>query len=151
MPPGVERSDAPDIVPDQHRTYVLSVLLVVYIFNFVDRNILSIVAQPMKEELALADWQVGLLGGVAFAFFYVIMGLPIARIAERSSRIRIISVLLVVWSIMTAVCGLTQNFGQLVLARVGVGVGEAGCSPASHSLIADYFPPEKRSTALSIY
>src|ERR1041385_3058802 len=102
MPLGVEQSDAPDIIPDERRTYVLSILLVVYILNFVDRNILSIVAQPMKEELALADWQVGLLGGLAFALFYVVMGLPIARIAERSNRIRIISVLLVVWSIMTA-------------------------------------------------
>ncbi len=148
---GVEPSDAPVIIPDKRRTYVLSLLLVAYILNFVDRNILSIVAQPMKEELALADWQVGLLGGLAFAFFYVIMGLPVARIAERSNRVGIVSVLLVAWSIMTAVCGLTQNFFQLLLARVGVGVGEAGCSPASHSLIADYFPPEKRATALSIY
>src|SRR5438132_900905 len=85
-------SDAPVMIPDKRGRYVLAVLLVVYILNFVDRNILSVVAQPMKEELALADWQVGLLGGLAFALFYVIMGLPIARIAERSDRIRIISV-----------------------------------------------------------
>src|SRR5262245_57322851 len=119
-----ERSEAPVSIADKHRTYVLVVLLLVYILNFVDRNILSVVAQPMKEELALADWQVGLLGGLAFALFYVVMGLPIARIAERSDRTRIISILVVVWSIMTAVCGLTQNFLQLLLARVGVGVGE---------------------------
>jgi MFS family permease len=132
-------------------TYALTLLLIVYICNFVDRNILSIVAQPMKEELKLADWQVGLLGGLAFALFYVTAGLPIARLAERRNRVKIISVLLVIWSVMTAVCGLAQNFLQMLLARIGVGAGEAGCSPASHSLIADYFPRGQRTTALAIY
>jgi len=131
--------------------YVLGVLLLIYIVNFVDRTILSIVAQPMKEELGLADWQLGVLSGIAFAFFYVFMGVPVAGLAERRSRVKIISVLIVIWSIMTALCGLAQNFTQILLARFGVGVGEGGCSPASHSIIADYFPRKQRSFALSLY
>lgn len=142
---------ASQVGPVKGAKYALFVLLLAYICNFVDRNILSIVAQPMKEELGLADWELGLLGGLAFALFYVTMGLPIARLAERHNRVRIISVLLIAWSAMTAVCGLAQNFTQMLLARIGVGVGEAGCSPASHSLIADYFPRATRTTALSIY
>lgn len=131
--------------------YALGLLLAIYICNLVDRNILSIIAQPMKEELALQDWQIGLLSGIAFALFYVIIGFPIARLAERGNRVTIISVLLVVWSVMTALCGLAQNFISLALARVGVGAGEGGCTPTSHSLISDYFPRHKRSTAFSIY
>lgn len=134
-----------------YKYYVLAILLLVYIVNFIDRTILSIVAQPMKEDLGLADWQLGLLSGLAFAAFYVVMGIPVARLAERHSRVRIISILIVVWSIMTALCGLAQNFVQILLARFGVGVGEGGCSPASQSIIADYFPREKRATAMSIY
>ena len=105
----------------------------------------------MKEELGLQDWQIGLLSGIAFALFYVIIGFPIARLAERANRVNIIAILLVVWSVMTALCGLAQNFISLALARVGVGTGEGGCTPTSHSLISDYFPREKRSTAFSIY
>ncbi len=134
-----------------YRYYVLAVLLSVYIFNFLDRTIMSIVGQPMKVELKLTDWQLGLLNGIAFAVFYVIMGIPVARLAERRSRVRIIQLLIVVWSGMTALCGYCQNFGQLMLARVGVGVGEGGCSPASLSMIADYFPPRQRNVAMSIY
>lgn len=131
--------------------YALGLLLAIYVCNLVDRNVLSIVAQPMKEELALQDWQIGLLSGIAFALFYVIIGFPIARLAERANRVKIIAVLLVVWSVMTALCGLAQSFISLALARVGVGTGEGGCTPTSHSLIGDYFPRHKRSTAFSIY
>lgn len=131
--------------------YALGLLLAIYVCNLVDRNVLSIVAQPMKEDLALHDWQVGLLSGIAFALFYVLIGFPLARLAERANRVRIITVLLVVWSLMTALCGLAQNFISLALARVGVGTGEGGCTPTSHSLIGDYFPRHKRSTAFSIY
>ena len=134
-----------------YKYYVLVVLLVVYIVNFIDRTILSIVAQPMKEDLGLADWQLGLLSGLAFAAFYVVMGIPVARLAERRSRVKIISALIITWSIMTALCGLAQNFVQILVARFGVGVGEGGCSPASQSIIADYFPSEQRATAMSIY
>lgn len=134
-----------------YRRYVLGILVVVYVFNFIDRQILSILLQPIKLDLGLSDTQLGLLSGVAFAVFYVGFGIPIARLADRSSRVNIISVSITVWSVMTAVCGLAQNFWQLLLARIGVGVGEAGCSPPAHSLISDYFSPETRATALSIY
>ena len=141
----------PQAAAGYHRGYALALLVVVYVSNFIDRTIVNIVAQPMKEDLGLSDTQVGLLGGLAFALFYSVLGLPIARLAERRSRVTIIAIALAVWSAMTAVCGLAQSFVQLLIARVGVGVGEAGCSPAAQSLIADYYPPERRATALSIY
>ncbi len=136
---------------DNYRRYVLGILVVVYVFNFIDRQILSILLQPIKLDLGLSDTQLGLLSGVAFAIFYVTFGIPIARLADRSSRVNIISASITIWSVMTAVCGLAQNFWQLLLARIGVGIGEAGCSPPAHSLVADYFAPETRSTALGIY
>lgn len=135
----------------RYRQYVLGILLVVYVFNFIDRQILSILLQPIKLDLGLSDTQLGLLSGIAFAVFYVGFGIPLARLADRSSRVNIISGSLAVWSAMTAVCGLAQNFWQLLAARIGVGIGEAGCSPPAHSLISDYFAPESRATALSIY
>ena len=131
--------------------YALGLLLVIYTFNFIDRTITNVVAEPIKHELGLADWQLGLMGGLAFAVFYTTLGLPIARIAERRSRVTIITLCLTVWSAMTALCGLSQNFGQLLAARIGVGVGEAGCTPAAQSLISDRFPPEKRAMALSVF
>ena len=134
-----------------YRKYVLGILLVVYVFNFIDRQILSILMEPIKQDLKLSDSQLGLLSGIAFAIFYATLGVPIARYADRNSRVKVISVSLAAWSLMTAVCGLAQNFWQLLIARIGVGVGEAGCSPPSHSLISDYFAPETRATALSIY
>ena len=132
---------------------MLFTLLVVYILNFLDRQIVAILAEPMKLEFGLSDTQLGLLAGPAFAVFYAVLGVPIARYADRPStnRVWLISVSLAVWSAMTAVCGLAQNFVQLALARVGVGVGEAGCTPAAHSLIADTVPPEKRSSAIAFY
>lgn len=134
-----------------YRQYVLGILLVVYVFNFIDRQILSILLQPIKQDLALSDTQLGFLSGIAFAVFYVGFGIPLARLADRSSRVNIISASLAVWSAMTAVCGLAQNFWQLLAARIGVGIGEAGCAPPSYSLISDYFAPEQRATALSIF
>ncbi len=134
-----------------NRTYVLVMLLLIYTSNFIDRTIVGIIGQPMKEDLGIADWQLGLLGGLAFALFYSTLGLPIARIAERRNRVWIISLALLVWSGFTASCGLVQNFTQLMLARIGVGVGEAGCAPASQSLIADLYPPEKRAMAMSVF
>jgi predicted MFS family arabinose efflux permease len=131
--------------------YVIGILTVVYVFNFVDRQILSILMQPIKEEMQLSDTALGFLSGIAFAIFYATLGMPIARLADRSSRVTIISVSLGLWSFMTAVCGLAQNFWQLLFARILVAVGEAGSGPSSHSLIADYVPLEARSSALSIY
>ncbi|MFN3236817.1 MAG: spinster family MFS transporter [Pseudomonadales bacterium] len=135
----------------KYRTYVLSILVIVYIFNFLDRQIVTILAEPIKNDLGLNDTQIGLMTGLAFAIFYTVLGIPIARLADRANRVSIISVALVIWSGMTALCGAAQNFGQMLAARIGVGVGEAGCSPPAHSLIADYFPPDKRASALSIY
>lgn len=134
-----------------YRKYVLGMLVVVYIFNFLDRQIVTILAEPIKVDLGLNDTQIGLMSGLAFALFYTILGIPLARLADRARRVDIITVALVVWSGMTALCGMAQNFSQMLAARIGVGIGEAGCSPAAHSLIADYYPPEKRASALSIY
>lgn len=135
---------------DQVR-YALWLLLVIYTLNFMDRQIIAILAEPIKVELDLTDTQLGLLGGIAFAFFYTVLGIPIARLAERGNRVRIISIAVIVWSFFTAVCGMVQNFTQLLVARIGVGVGEAGCTPPAHSLIADYVPPERRASALAFY
>jgi len=131
--------------------YVLGVLVVVYTFNFIDRQILAILAQAIKVDLGLSDTQIGALSGIAFGIFYATLGIPIARLADKYSRVNIISICLVIWSAMTALSGLAQNFWQLLIARIGVGIGEAGGSPPSHSLLADYFPIDKRASALGIY
>ena len=132
---------------------MLFALLLVYILNFLDRQIINILAEPIKGELGLSDTQLGLLAGPAFAVFYAVLGIPIARYADnaKTNRVWLISVCLAVWSAMTALCGVAQNFVQLALARIGVGVGEAGCTPAAHSLIADSVPPEKRSSAIAFF
>jgi MFS family permease len=139
-------------VSAQTRT-MLWILLIVYIFNFLDRQIVNILAEPIKGDLGLSDTQLGLLAGPAFAVFYALLGIPIARYADRegTNRVRLIALALAIWSAMTAVCGLAQNFVQLLFARIGVGVGEAGCTPAAHSLISDSVTPEKRSSAIAFY
>ena len=134
-----------------YRGYVLLILTGVYTFNFIDRQILVILQESIKIDLGLSDTQLGLLTGFAFAIFYVTVGIPIARFADRSNRKNIVAVSLTVWSAMTAISGLAMNYWHLFLARIGVGIGEAGGSPPAHSIISDYFPPEKRATALSIY
>lgn len=131
--------------------YVLTMLFIVYVFNYIDRTILNILSIPIKEDLGLYDWQIGLMGGLAFALFYTFMGIPIARLADTGNRRNIIAISLAVWSGMTAVCGFAQNFWQLLLARIGVAVGEAGGSPPAHSLITDFFPARRRATALALY
>ncbi len=123
----------------------------VYTFNFIDRQLLSILQESIKLDLGLSDGQLGLLTGFAFAVFYVTAGIPIARFADKSNRRNIISVAIGLWSVMTAVSGFAQNYWQLLLARVGVGVGEAGGSPPSHSIVSDIFPVEQRASALGIY
>lgn len=132
---------------------MLFALLLVYILNFLDRQIVNILAEPIKGELGLSDTQLGLLAGPAFAVFYAVLGIPIARYADnaKTNRVWLISICLAIWSAMTAICGVAQNFVQLALARIGVGVGEAGCTPAAHSLIADSVPPEKRSSAIAFF
>lgn len=129
----------------------LGLLTLTYVVNFVDRQLIGIVGQPMKAELGLSDRQLGMLGGLAFALFYTILGLPIARLAERRSRVGIIAVSLGLWSAMTALCGFARSFPAMLIARMGVGLGEAGCAPPAQSLISDMHPPERRATALSIF
>ena len=134
-----------------YQWYVVVLLTVVYVFNFIDRNILAILGQSIKEDLMISDTAFGFLGGIAFAIFYTVMGIPIARLADQKSRKTILAVCLAIWSGMTAVCGLAQSFSMLLLARIGVAVGEAGGSPPSHSIISDLFPVSKRATAIGIY
>ncbi|HYD43952.1 MAG TPA: MFS transporter [Phenylobacterium sp.] len=131
--------------------YAMFLLLGIYIVNFLDRAIINILAEPIKNELQLLDWQLGLMSGLAFAIFYTFLGIPIARLAERKNRPIIIGTSVLVWSGFTALSGAAQNFVQLVTARIGVGIGEAGCTPPAHSLIADYVPKEKRASALAFY
>lgn len=147
-PPGLPVTEP--LAPSARR-YAIGMLLVIYIFNFLDRQIVNILAEPIKIELGLADWQLGMLTGLAFALFYTVLGIPIARYAEKADRVKIISVAVGVWSLFTVLCGFATNFLQLLLARIGVGVGEAGCSPPAHSLITDYTPKEERASALAIY
>lgn len=133
-----------------YRSYILALLLAVYIFNFLDRQILAVLLQSIKLEFSFTDTQLGLLGGLAFAVFYSVLGIPIAWLADRFNRRNIIAVALCLWSAMTAVCGLTSGFTSLFLARVGVGIGEAGGLPPSYSLISDYYPPQRRGTAMAV-
>ncbi len=130
---------------------MLGLLFVVYVFNFIDRQILTILAEAIRLDLGLSDTALGFLGGFAFAVFYTFAGIPIARWADRGSRRTIIALGLFAWSAMTALTGFARSFAQLAAARVGVGLGEAACSPPAHSLLSDYFPPERRGTAFSIY
>lgn len=136
---------------DKYRNYTLFILTTVYVFNFVDRQILVILQESIKQELNLSDTQLGLMSGFTFAIFYVSFGIPIARLADKGNRRNIIAVSLTIWSAMTALSGAAQNFIQLLLARIGVGIGEAGGSPPAHSIISDLFPAKKRATALAIY
>jgi sugar phosphate permease len=137
--------------PKRYRYYVLAILVLVYTLNFLDRQVLGILVKPIKAELGLSDSQVGLMGGLAFASLYATLGLPIAYLADRGSRRRIMTWSLALWSAFTAVCGFTQNFIQIFLARIGVGIGEAGGVAPAYSMISDYFPKEQRARALSVY
>ncbi len=133
------------------RSYTLTILFLVYTFSFIDRQILVIIQESIKHDLGLSDLQLGVLSGFSFALFYVTAGIPIARWADRTNRRNIIVGSLTIWSAMTALSGLVGNYAQLVAARIGVGVGEAGCSPPAHSMISDMYPRSKRATALSKY
>lgn len=130
---------------------VLAMLLAVYIFNWIDRQILAILAAPIQADLDLTDGEMGLLGGISFALLYSTLAVPLAALADRTSRSWVITVSLVVWSGFTALCGLAQGFWQIFFARLGVGVGEAGGVAPSYAVISDYFPSEKRARALSVY
>ncbi|WP_036256527.1 spinster family MFS transporter [Spongiibacter marinus] len=136
---------------DGRAYYALFILTIVYSFNFIDRQLLAILQESIKAELLLSDTQLGLLTGFAFALFYVTAGIPIARWADAGNRRNIVALAVFIWSFMTAISGLVQNYLQLLMARIGVGVGEAGGSPPSHSMISDMFPAERRASALGFY
>ena len=142
---------SPSEESSMYRNYVLAMLTLVYVFNFVDRQLLVILQESIKKELSLSDTQLGLLSGFTFAIFYVTMGIPIAHLADKGNRKNLVAISLGIWSMMTAFSGLVKNYIQLLMARIGVGIGEAGGSPPAHAMISDYFPPAKRATALSIY
>lgn len=131
--------------------YVVGVLTFVYIFSFIDRQILNLLVRPIRRDLGINDTQMSLLMGLSFAVFYTFFGIPLGRLADSKSRRTIIAAGFALWSLFTAGCGLTRNFAQMLLMRMGVGVGEAALSPAAYSLITDYFPPKRRATAISVY
>jgi len=145
------RGAAPNGASLPYRAYFLGLLVVSYMVNFTDRQLLSILLEPIKRDLALADWQLGTLGGIAFALFYVTLGVPIAKLSDRFSRVNILAGAIALWSLATAACGLTTNFIQLLLVRIGVAVGESAGTPPSYSLISDIFEPKRRATAIGIY
>ena len=147
-PPAKPAADSPATTSPN---VVLAMLLLVSCFNFLDRQILSILAQPVKADLGLSDTQMGALGGIAFALFFSTMAVPMGLIADRRGRARVIGLSLAVWSLFTALCGFAANFWQLFLFRLGVGVGEAGGVAPSYAIIAERFPPERRARALAIY
>src|SRR5690348_2368150 len=139
------------VKPAAYREYLLLLLMAVLTFNYVDRVALSVVLQDIKVDVHLTDTQLGFLSGLAFAFFYAIMGLPIARWADRGNRVAIIVVTTGLWSVMVALTGRATGFAQLLLARIGVGIGEAGCMPPANSLIPDYFARGERPRAMAVY
>ena len=134
-----------------YRYLVLGILTVVYVSNFVDRQVINVLASYIIEDLDISDGQFGMLSGLAFALIYTTLGIPIARWADIGNRRNVIAISVTIWSIMTAACGAAQNFGQLFMARFGVGIGEAGGSPPAHSIVSDIFPAHQRATALSVY
>ena len=141
----------PSLFSPAYRWYALGVLFLAYVFNFIDRSILAILTQPIKDDFHISDTMLGWLGGPAFALFYSGLGIPLARLADRGVRRNVIASCVAIWSGMTVACGLATNFWQLLAARVGVAIGEAGGSPPSHSIISDMFPQAQRATALSLY
>lgn len=138
-------------VTDAYRYYVAWLLCGVYTLSIMDRQLVAILVEPIRKEFVLKDWHMGLLSGFAFAIFYTTLGLPLARLADRNNRVTIMGVSLLVWSAFTGLTGLARTFVHLLIARVGVAIGEAGCNPAAYSLIGDYFEARRRATALSIF
>ncbi|MGZ5925380.1 MAG: spinster family MFS transporter [Rhizomicrobium sp.] len=146
--PSAAAQAAPD---ERYGWYVVFILILAYTISYVDRQILTLMVEPIKASLHITDVQISLLHGLAFAIFYTLLGLPIARLADRYRRVTITTTGIFVWSAMTALCGVTRNFGQLFIARIGVGVGEAALSPAAYSLLADYFGKKNMPRAMSVY
>ncbi len=136
---------------DSQAYYALGVLLLAYILSFIDRNVMAVLIGPIREDFQITDFQFSLLHGFAFSMFYIVLGLPIARLADRHNRKWIITIGVALWSLMTCLCGLAKSFSILFLARIGVGVGEAALSPPAYSLLADVFTPEKLARAMAVY
>jgi MFS family permease len=149
---GTAKHEGGEGKPDlRHAWYVLAILTGMYMFSFVDRQILSLLVPSIKKDLGVSDTQIGLLQGLSFALFYTLIGLPLGRIADSCNRRNLIAASIAIWSFFTAMCAATKSFFTLFMTRVGVGVGEAGLSPAAYSLIADYFPKQRIGTAISIF
>ena len=148
-PPGSRSLEVPDA--PAYPAVVLLILTCIYIFNFVDRQILSVLVEPIKADLGLTDTQIGLVSGIVFAAFYTAVGIPVGWLADRTNRVRLVATACALWSLFCAAGGLATNFAQLALSRIGVGIGEAGGSPPSHSIISDYFPPGQRGRALGFF
>ncbi|MDE0930194.1 MAG: MFS transporter [Halioglobus sp.] len=144
-------TDKTEIISNRQKNYTLFVLVLVFTSSHVDRQIMGILGQPIKESLQISDTQLGLLTGIMFAVFYATLGMPMAMWADRRNRRNLISFSVFLWSGMTALCGAAASFTQLLLLRIGVGVGEAGSNPPSHSIIADLYPKEQRATAMAIF
>jgi predicted MFS family arabinose efflux permease len=153
MEPGAVAPAAPRFAPvsANYGRYALGLLVAIYTVNFLDRQIITTIGESIKTDLRLTDTQMGALGGIFFAAVYTILGIPIARVADKANRPWVMTISLALWSGFTVLSGFARNYGVLAFARAGVGIGEAGCSPTAHSLLADYFPPQKRATALAIY
>jgi predicted MFS family arabinose efflux permease len=135
----------------RHALVVLALLCLVYVLNFLDRQLLSILAKPIQDDLSISDGQLGRLGGLYFALFYCILGVPVAWLADRGNRVRVLTVACALWSVATVACGMAQSYSQLAMARMSVGIGEAGGVPPSYSIISDYFPASRRGTALGLF
>ncbi|MDX2144846.1 MAG: MFS transporter [Rhodospirillaceae bacterium] len=140
-----------DYPSETYAWYVVGVLVLAYTVSYVDRTILTLMVKPIRETLGISDVQISLLHGLAFAIFYTVLGVPLGWLADRANRTKIIAVGIFVWSLMTALCGISRTFWQMFLARIGVGVGEAALSPAAYSMINDYFRPQRRTLAISVY
>lgn len=150
-PPTVQPREEEQYPSRGYAWYVVGVLTFVYVFSFIDRQILNLLVRPIRRDLGISDTQMSLLMGLSFAVFYTFFGLPLGRLADSKSRRTLIAIGFAFWSIFTTACGLARNFFQMLLMRMGVGVGEAALSPAAYSLITDYFPPKRRATAISVY
>jgi MFS family permease len=146
--PAVEQELYPS---PRYAWYVVAVLTFVYVFSFIDRQILNLLVRPIRRDLGISDTEMSLLMGFSFAVFYTFFGIPLGRLADANSRRSLIAAGFALWSVLTAGCGIAKNFLQMLLFRMGVGVGEAALSPAAYSLITDYFPPKSRATALGVY
>lgn len=150
-PSGTHDSGPKFHVTEGYRYYIAFTLSLVYMFSMLDRTLLNPLMEPIKHQFALSDTQMGYLSGLTFAIFYTTLGLPLAWVADRRNRVNLITAAIVIWSFFTTLTGFTRSFTQLLIARIGIGIGEAGCNPSAYSLISDYFPKSRRATALGIY